>query len=214
MADKKITDLPAVSLLMVSDDLEVDEAGTSKKMTLQQLLDHILYPMGMQRVKALGSQFLATVNSVTMTNVSGLDVALQAGKYYFKYVIHWKSNDATNGIRINVNYTGTSGTFMFQWRWVDISATAATAVPDQDSILATGAVMAAFSSRVKRTTATGGTLLSADTVNADMLLIVEGYFVATGAGDLELWAGNEAAGAGDQISIEVGSSVIITQVAG
>lgn len=212
MADKKITDLTAATAAALANVFEIDEAGTSKKLTLQLIVD-LLFTLGMQKVVALASQFLATVNSVTMTNVSGLDVTLPAGKYNFVYTINWKSNDATNGIRINVNFTGTSGVFMFQWRWVDISATASTAVPDQDNVQAAGAVMGAFSARAKRTTAAGGTLLSADTVSADMLLIVEGYFVATGSGDLELWAGNEAAGAGDQISIEVGSNVVVTKVA-
>lgn len=212
MADKKITDLTAASAAALANVFEIDEAGTSKKLTLQQMVD-LQYAMGQQRVKGLTSQFLATANSIAMTNVSGLDMTLAAGKYNFIYTIHWKSNDATNGIRINVNYTGTSGAFLYQWRWVDTSATASTAVPDQDAVGAAGQVVGAMARRAKATTGAGGVLLSADTVNADMLLICEGYFVATGSGDLELWAGNEAAGVGDQISIEVGSNVVVTQVA-
>lgn len=204
MADTKISALPAVTTPATTDEIPVNQGGSTKKETIAQIKDAIGIKM-----RSLSTQFLATANSVTMTNVANLDVALVAGHYFFQFNLIWRSNDATNGIRVNVNYTGTSGAFVFWWRWVDVSATASTAVPDQDAIIAAGQVMGAMASRAKRTTAAGGTLLSADTVNADMMLIVEGVFVATGAGDLELWAGNEAAGVGDQISIEVGSSVIV-----
>lgn len=156
-----------------------------------------------------GEQFDATANSTTMTEATNLSQTLAAGTYTFRYYVIWRSNDATNGIKLNVNYSGTNGAFVWQWSTVSTVATASNAVPDQDAILATASVENVFASRAEATTGARGTLLSADTVNADMMAIVEGVFVATGSGDLELWAGNEAAGAGDFVSLMIGTSVEI-----
>jgi hypothetical protein len=55
-------------------------------------------------------------------------------------------------------------------------------------------------------TATG----SVDTLNADMLLIVEGLLVCTVAGDLQIYASPET-NAGI-LTVKAGSSLVLTQV--
>lgn len=208
MADTKISALTAASAAAGANEIPINEAGTTKKITVDQIKDYLgLY------LSRLGTQFSCTTNSETMTEVTNLSRALVSGTYQFTYHIVWKTNDATNGIKLNVNYTGTSGIFVYNWRFVDVSATAATAAADQDNIQAASGVTAGFSRRAKATTAAGGETLSADTVNADMYIVIEGIFIATGAGDLELWAGNDAAGAGDTCTIEVGSSLILFKTA-
>ncbi len=148
--------------------------------------------------------------SVALTNVAVIDVPLTAGTYVFRYDVIYQSNQLTNGIRLAVNYTGTSGAFVWNWRWIDLSATASTAVPDQDQLNAAGSVNGGFSSRAKSTT-TRGVTLSVDTINANMYAIIEGVFVATGAGDLELWHGSELSTAGYTTSVMVGTSVVVTK---
>ncbi len=155
-----------------------------------------------------GEQFDTTANSVALTEATNLSQTLAAGTYTFRYNVIYRTNDATDGIRLAVNYTGTNGAFVWRWCWTDVSATASTAAPDQDAIIAAGQVGGCHASRAKSTT-TRGTTISADTANADMYAIIEGVFVATGAGDLELWAGNETAGAGDINSLMIGTSVEI-----
>ena len=120
----------------------------------------------------------------------------------------YQSNQLTNGIRYAVNYSGTNGAFVWWWRWADLSAIASTAVPDQDDVDAAGNVMGVFQSRAESTT-TRGVTLSVDTINADMMVMIEGVFVATGAGDLELWTASDVNTAGYTTSTMIGTSVII-----
>ncbi len=148
--------------------------------------------------------------SVALTNVAVIDIPLTAGTYTFQYYVIYRSNQLTNGIRLAVNYTGTNGAFVWNWRGNDLIGTASSLAADQDSILAAGAVPWEFASRAKSTT-TRGTTISVDTINADMFAIIEGVFIATGSGDLELWHGSEVATAAYTTSVMPGTSVIVTK---
>ncbi len=148
--------------------------------------------------------------STALTKVTAIDVPLTAGTYTFKYYIIYRSNQLTEGIRLATSYSGTNGAFVWWWRWADVSATASTSAPDQDQIIGAGAVQGSFASRAKSST-TRGVTLSVDTINADMLAIVEGVFVSTGSGNLELWHGNETATAAYTTSVMIGTSVVVTK---
>ena len=144
-------------------------------------------------------------STTTLTEVTGLTLALPVGTYQFKYTAIYQAAAATTGVRFSVNYTGTVSKFV-AWRvGVDISATAATAAPDQDSVVATGTVLFAFAARAKSTTG-WGTTLSVDTINADMLEIIEGTFTVTAAGNIALWHGSEVAAAS---TVMAGSSLSV-----
>lgn len=149
--------------------------------------------------------------STALTEVTQLSQTLAAGTYTFKYFVIYRSNQLTEGIRLAVNYTGTNGAFVWNWRWADVLATASSAAPDQDQTIAAGAAQGSFASRAKSIT-TRGVTISVDTINADMFIIVEGVFVATGSGDLELWHGNETATALYTTSVMIGTSVEIYKV--
>ncbi len=148
--------------------------------------------------------------STALTKVTVIDIPLTAGTYTFQYYVIYQSNQLTNGIRLAVNYSGTNGAFVWWWRWADVLATASSSAPDQDQIITAGAVQGSFASRAKSST-TRGTTLSVDTINADMLTIIEGVFIATGAGNLELWHGSEVATALYTTSVMPGSSVVVTK---
>lgn len=203
MADTKVSALTAATVAAVANEIPVNEAGGSKKITLAQVQDLL----GIQKVR-LGTQH--DNSTVTPTAVSGLAVAMVAGTYTFKYHVIYQSAALTTGIRLNVNYTGTKGAFVYQWRWVDVSATASTAVPTQAGVIAAGQVQGAFSSRTAFTTGAGGVTLSVDAINSDMLAIIEGTIVTTGSGNLEIWHGSEVAFIS---SVMVGSSGVVTRVA-
>jgi hypothetical protein len=147
--------------------------------------------------------------TTTLAKITAIDVALGTGTYHYKYYVRHQAAALTTGIRLSVNYTGSTTSHVWQWGFVDTAATAATAVPDQDVVTATGSVMSWFASRASSTTSRG-TSLSVDTTSADCLAIVEGLIVTSGAGDLQLWHASEVAFTS---SIMPGTSVQIIQVA-
>lgn len=147
-------------------------------------------------------------STVTPTEVSGLTLAVAAGTYQFRYNIIYQAAATTTGVRFSVNHDGTVSQFVANARFVDASATAATAAADQDEVLATAAVMAAFAARAI-STAGWGTTISVDTANADMLMIIEGTITVTAAGNLELWHGSEVAAAS---TVKAGSSLVLQRV--
>lgn len=199
MPDTKISALTAVATPADTDEFAVNQAGTSKKMTLSQVRsDHFS--------KRLTADL--TNSTATMAKVTGLDLSLGIGTYIVQYFLRYQSQALTTGVRFSVNYTGTSPVFVFNMRWVDASATASTAAPDQDEILTTGAVVGAFAARLKSTLG-WGTTISVDSVNADMLMIVEGLVQATSAGDLQLYHASEVAAAS---IIKAESSLLVNKI--
>lgn len=146
--------------------------------------------------------------TATPAKINELDQTLGVGTYTFKYSIRYQAAAATTGVRFSVNHSGTVTTFLANVRWVDVSAAASTAAPDQDEVLATGAVVGAFAARAKSITG-WGTTLSVDAANADMLMIIEGLVVVTASGDLQLYHGSEVAASS---TVKIGSSLVITKV--
>jgi hypothetical protein len=190
VADTKISALTAAAAAADANELAINEAGTSKKVTAAQIRKLIgLYK---KRVTADVSS-----TSATLAKVTDLDLTLPAGSYGFQYNCIWQSSSLTCGVSFNVNFTGTQTHFPWTWRWVDVSSTAATGAPTgSDGTI--GQVYGAFASRIARTTTQFGPLLSVDTINADLLVIVEGSVVVTVQGNLELYFGSEVGADGTQ----------------
>jgi hypothetical protein len=200
VADTKISALGAASLPLDGTEVfPIVQGGISEKITALQ--------MGLNRVARLSAD--QSNSTVTPTKVTGLDVTTGTGTFAFKYYIYYQAAAATTGVRFDVNHSGTVAPFLWNQYWVDVSATAATAAADQDEVLATGAVVGAFASRAKGT-AGRGTTLSVDTLNADMLMVIEGLFICTVSGDLQLYHGSEVAAAS---TVKAGSSLILTRTA-
>lgn len=189
MPDTKISALTA-GTAGYAQEVAVHDAATSKKLTLRQL--ETLF--GVRKARLSGTQ---NSTSITPAKVTGLDLGLEVGTYIFEYFLRYRSSIATNGVRFDVNFSGSVTSFVWTQQWVDASAAAATAVPDQDAILATGSVVGGFASRAKGT-AGRGTTLSVDTVDLDMFMKIEGLAVVTVTGNLELYFGSEVAGSGTQ----------------
>jgi hypothetical protein len=147
-------------------------------------------------------------STVTLTSVTGMDKTLVAGTYQFKYMIRYQAGATTTGVRFSVNFSGTVSFFIANVMWVDTSATAATATPKQNNVQAAAAVYGAFSARAKSTTG-WGTTLGVDTINADMLMVIEGTFEASTGGDIQLYHGSEVAAIS---TVKAGSSLVITKL--
>lgn len=156
-------------------------------------------------VKALASD--QSNSTTTPTNVTGLETPCGVGIWIFEYYLVYRAAATTTGVKFSVNHDGTVTSFNYWWRWVDVSATASTAVPSQAAVSAAGQVMGAFSARAKTTGGTG-VLLSVDAADSDMLAIVEGVAVVSVAGNIELWHGSEVAAAS---TVRAGSGLRLTR---
>ena len=126
------------------------------------------------------------------------------------YYIRYRSSDAATGVKFDVNHSGTVTSFVWNQHCVNSIATAANAIPDQDAIIAASHCAGFFASRAKGTAGRGVTL-SVDTVDADMLMVIEGLMVVTVSGDLQLYFGSEAA-VGTQ-SVMENSALILFKIA-
>lgn len=147
-------------------------------------------------------------STITPTKVTGLDQVVGIGVWRFKYMIRYQSGATTTGVRFSVNHNGTVAWFMATMRWTDVSATASTATSNQNGVIAAGQVTGSMSARAK-STAGWGTTLGVDTINADMLMIIEGTLGVTVSGNLELWHGSEVAFIS---TVKAGTNLVITKV--
>jgi hypothetical protein len=129
-------------------------------------------------------------SSVTPAAVTGLTKTLPVGTWVFRYTLIYRSTLQTVGCKPDVNFTGSRNFFLFNMRWVDSAAGASTG-PSQDSTPTAGTIMSAMARRAPSTA--GIPFINVDTINSDMLLLIEGTVDVTASGDLELYWGAEVA---------------------
>lgn len=146
-----------------------------------------------------------TLATTTPAAQADLTVACGTGTYVYNYFLILQSAATTTGHKFDVNFTGSVGIFANNIRWVTAATTASDDVPDQDHVAAPGGVVSAFTARAVGTTGTGQTT-DVDTINADVLYIVEGIMTVTAAGNLELYWGCDAAA---NATMKAGSSLIL-----
>jgi hypothetical protein len=71
------------------------------------------YVNTLMKVVALSSD--ASANSTTtLAGITGLDVTVGAGTYYFKYIIRYQAAATTTGVKFSVTHTGTVQLSMYQ----------------------------------------------------------------------------------------------------
>ena len=209
MADQKVSALTAATVAALANELPINEAGTSKKISITQLVT-LLQSLGMARVKRLGSQHANS--STTGTEVTDLTMALEAGTYQVQYNLIVRSATATVGPMFGVNFTGTAAVKTFQMQWADAS-TALTAYTDDMSDDGTKGlgVIAGMNTKAYQTTAPNlGTTVGVKVTASDVGAYIQGTLIVTVAGNLALWHSSETATA---TSLEVGSSLSVIRVA-
>lgn len=207
MADTKISALTAASAAASANELPINEAGSSKKITLAQVLAW-LQTQGLPRVAKLTSDH--AISSTTATEVTGLQVAsLPVGTHAFEFFILAQSATATVSPMFGINFTGTA-TGRWHLRTVTTGTTAITGVADDVGAntgqTVEGVAQTAFSTSTPNMGFTGGVA----TTGANILYIIEGVLEVTVAGDLELWHGSETA---TSTTVKAGSCVKVTQTA-
>lgn len=197
MADTKISALTAITAAAAAQEFPVNDAGTSKKITLAEIAGYMVKRIAgssgaagdyetWQNLTADTADQTSVTPAVIMTTTG-----VGAGTWYFKYILIYQTAATTTGIRLNVNHTGTVGQFQSDMWFPDTSATAATGVGKGLATAATGATYSSFPERAINTTTFASVGVSA--ANVDIPVYVEGIIVVTATGSLELKLGTEIA---------------------
>ena len=210
MADTKVSALTAASSAALANEIPINEAGTSKKITLTQTKTLFQAANGMPRVTTVtGSDH--SVTGVTGTEVTTLSQTLEAGTYTFQYTLLTQSNTATTGVGLGINFTGTAATKVFARRNVATITTASNGLTEEESgvALVTGGVLNGWASKAYSTTAPNMMAAGVGAVNVDLLDIIEGLIIVTVSGDLELWHSSEIAAT--TTLVKIGSSLVVTR---
>ena len=205
MADTKISALPAASAAAAANEFAINEAGTSKKLTLSQIADLV----GV-RTKVLASDEISDEpTDTTMGKVVGLDYTLATGTWWFEYRCIYQSSATGTGVKFGVNFSGTQTRFVVECTGTEATTAASTGLADQ--VHAAFGLRAGGGNRAPSTTVAiyGGT--GVDTVNANMMAIIKGVITVTVSGDLQLYFGSEATGSTQTIMAD--SALRVTKVA-
>lgn len=214
MADTKISALTAVVTPAGTDEFAVNQAGTSKRMTLAILEAYgktiIAGNSGTANQNGAGSETwqvltadAATNNTATIATVMTTS-SLPAGTYWYRYDIIAQSSAATTSLKFSVDFSGTVTKTVYHLFFPSQGVTAATGVVDQDINVTTGAVWAHLSTRTDNTTL--GPTTDVDTLNADVHYVVEGVLVCSTSGDLRLGHASEGAVA---TTVKSGTNLLI-----
>ena len=209
MADVKISALTAAGSAAGANEIPINEAGTTKKVTVTQIITYAK-SLGFPIVKTSTADLaLTSTTAAKYTNMDQTIAAADVGTYRFEYWMRYQSTTATVGVKWDVNYSGTNGFFVLSLRYTASGAAASLGTASMAAAGATGQVYEAFGRRAKGT-AGFGTTVSSDTTG-DMFTIIEGLASITGTGDFQLYAGLETGTSG--VSLMTGSSLILTRVA-
>lgn len=207
---ERISELGAASAALVAMELAVNDAGTSRKITIDQIRT-LFDDMGLPRVRRLNSQH--SNSSTTPTKVTELDMTIEAGTYLFEYTLLVRA--ATGGVApvFNFNFTGT-GAPRWWYQYADLSATLLAAIGQAAHDVTTQSLgfQMAQAEATEATTAAGnmGPAGGLQSTATDTMVKITGIVVVTVTGNLELWHGSETATA---TTVEVGSSLIVHRTA-
>jgi len=207
LADTKFSALTAASVAALANEIPINEAGTSKKVTLTQVQTLLQTSLGLPRVMSItGSPY--TINSTTATSVTGLKFAsLVAGNYYVVWHLLVQTALAATSCKFGVNYTGTVTRMNMTAQFPSAGVTAATGTWHDANNATTGQVWAYANTRTETTTAPNlGPWIAFTNANVDHYCKVEGVLVVSDGGDLELWCGSEAT---DIITLSIGSTGLL-----
>lgn len=135
----------------------------------------------------------ASITTITLSASVMTTTGVGAGTWKFKYSLIYQTVATTTGINFGVNHTGTTGAFVTSSWFVTSGGAAATALGDQVTSN-TANLVEGKSQRTKGSVF--GSTLGVDTVNADMLMVIEGIIIVTVSGSLELTIASEVSGSG------------------
>ena len=158
---------------------------------------------------SLGSS--ATANSTTTgAEITGLTIPVGVGTYQFQYTIRYQAAATTTGVAFAVNHTGTAAVFAANLSLMESTTAASTGAATQAGFATTTLrLMSGSSTRTKATTAVNlGASISVDSINSDMLAIIDGFIIVTADGNLALWHASEVAASSQ---VMAGTQLILTR---
>lgn len=199
MADTKISALTAATAGAATNELAINEAGTSKKLTLNLLRHYII-----RRVTGVtidcGDIITWLVLSSNSSDITGTTLStvmqitgVDTGRYHFRCQLIYQTTATTTGIDVAVNHTGTLTQFIAENRFASTGTAASTAAATEAASGATGAIYEAQGTRTKGGLIGAGTV-SVDAANSDMMATIEGFFVVSVSGNLQIRMAAESAG--------------------
>jgi hypothetical protein len=203
MADSKISALPAASAAAAANELAINEAGTSKKVSVAQLKTFI---KAEDVVLALGAD--ASNSTTTPASVTGLEIEAGVGTFLLKYWIVYRAAATSTGIEMYLDHSGTVTRLVGTWYTLTTGGTATTGVADQ-STTAIAQMMEGKGQRAKNIAS--GVMQGVDTANADQFAVFEAVMIVTVSGTLKLMFRSEVAASA--VSIMTGTTLTMTQVA-
>ncbi len=204
MADTKISAMSAASAVADANEFAINEAGTSKKVTAVQIREYCGGTITKKLSATLGNA------TSTLTKVTNLDQATGTGTFTFRYFIRYQSDTTASGVQFSVNHSGTLTSFVANARFQESTTAAVAGTADQAHV--TFGLVSGGAARAKSTGTAIVQTVTTDSTNSDMLMIIEGVFVCTVSGNLELYAAKEAAAAGNMSTMQ--DSVLILQKIG
>ncbi len=124
----------------------------------------------------------------TVMTMTGVGV----GRYRFSCQLIYQTTATTTGIDCAVNHTGTLTQYLAEMRFASTGVSATSAAATQVAAGATGATYEGQGTRTKGGIIGAGTV-SVDVQNTDMLVTLEGFFVVSVTGSLEIKLAAESA---------------------
>lgn len=196
MADTKISGLAAVTVPAVTDEIPVNQAGASKKLTVAQIAELFFTRISgnsgaagafktLQRLTA-NATANATVTLQTVMTTTGL----AAGVYHFRYDVIYQAGATTTGVDFAIGFSGTAPTYVATSRFASTGGAAATGIADD-----VGSNTASMLEGKSQRTLSGklGSSLGVSTINANHHYKIEGILEVTVSGNLTLQHCSEVA---------------------
>lgn len=140
-------------------------------------------------VLASNSSDITGTGLTTVMAVSGV----AAGRYSLRCQLIYQSSATGTGHEVAVNHTGTVTQFLMENRYSSTGGTAATAAHTEASTDAANNIYVSQGQRTKDT-AIGVGSVSVDAADTDMMTTIEGFFVVSVSGDLQIKLAAESAG--------------------
>lgn len=217
MADQKISALTAVTTPADADEFAVNQAGTSKKMTLLQIAQ-FLFARAVAATVAAGeflthltlaadSSNITGTTSVAVMTVTGVGI----GKYHLHVVLIYQTTATTTGIDVYVKHGATTVLWNMEHRFTSTGGAAATAAATSNSAVATGNTYEGQGTRSQSTIVGAGTV-SVDAANADHMSVIEGVFEVTAGAATTLTVELAAEAAALVCKARRGSRLVLTRL--
>lgn len=216
MPDTKISALVAVTAAATANEFAVNEAGTSKKVTVQQILDLLFTKIAgasgasgpaitLQKLTANSVDVTTTALSAAVMTTTGLGVGLWLVRYYLLY----QAAVATTGIGFGVNHTGTATLKAAKWHHTTTGGAAATGVGDDVAATVAGQLEEGKHG-LTMNAVIGSASAGVATINATILAELIAIVDVTVSGNLELKIASEVAGSA--VRIMAGSALVLTKI--